>query len=359
MPRRLTIAFTCVAVLAVGGTAIAQTVQRFSDVPPDHEAFEAVEWAAEAGLTTGYGDGTFKPERSLSKRHAVVFMERFYDDILGAEQSQDFTRGDMMKLLKAINDASSEAPSEPEQPEPDPEEAFGLLVLIASFLGVDVGVDDPLIDNTRCAATHPSDPVVIVDSTDWASDWYAWESCLLGAPYEPITQAEAERLIRDAWNQYLPWTEAAIEASYAHLSNASAAGRLQPPALHVGERAVADICTGTPAGCHISGASRIGPWLDYAPTRIVLVELERFLLLHELAHAIESHQWALWGNDAAVYTHPQEFENERTDGHGLAFRCLMLDLYYFYGSGVTEAAYGLLNGLCRLHAHRYPQPGAW
>ena len=78
--------------------------QRFPDVPPDHYAFEAVEWAAEVGVTTGYTDGTFKPERPLIKRHAVVFMERYYDEILQADESEDFTRGDMMVLLKAIND---------------------------------------------------------------------------------------------------------------------------------------------------------------------------------------------------------------------------------------------------------------
>ena len=60
-------------------------------MPADHPAYEAVEWAAEVGLTLGYDDGTFKPDRPLSKRHAVVFMERFYDDILGADQSTDFT----------------------------------------------------------------------------------------------------------------------------------------------------------------------------------------------------------------------------------------------------------------------------
>ncbi|MYG98867.1 MAG: S-layer homology domain-containing protein, partial [Acidimicrobiaceae bacterium] len=69
-------------------------------------AFEAVEWAAESGVTAGYGDGTFKPQQPLSKSHAVVFMERYYDEILTAEQSDDFTRADMMVLLKAINDGT-------------------------------------------------------------------------------------------------------------------------------------------------------------------------------------------------------------------------------------------------------------
>ncbi|MDE0377185.1 MAG: S-layer homology domain-containing protein [bacterium] len=80
--------------------------RRFSDVAPDHYAFEAVEWAVEVGVTAGYTDGTFKPQRPLIKRHAVVFMERFYDEILQAEESEDFTRADMMVLLKAINDGT-------------------------------------------------------------------------------------------------------------------------------------------------------------------------------------------------------------------------------------------------------------
>lgn len=88
--------------LAVSGAAVAQTAQRFPDVPPEHEAFEAVDWAAEAGMTAGYTDGTFRPEVPLSKSHALVFMERFYDQILQAEQSEDFTRGDMMKLLHSM-----------------------------------------------------------------------------------------------------------------------------------------------------------------------------------------------------------------------------------------------------------------
>ena len=90
---------------ALTATAVAQS-QRFPDVPPDHYAFEAVEWAAEVGVTAGYTDGTFKPERPLSKSHAVVFMERYYDQILQAEESENFTRGDMMVLLKAINDGT-------------------------------------------------------------------------------------------------------------------------------------------------------------------------------------------------------------------------------------------------------------
>ncbi|MCY3618000.1 MAG: S-layer homology domain-containing protein, partial [Acidimicrobiaceae bacterium] len=95
--------------------------QRFSDVGPGHYAFEAVEWAAEAGVTVGYDDGTFKPARALSRRHALVFMERYYDEILQATESADFTRGDMMVLLKAINDGLAPTPiGTPSTPGPWP-----------------------------------------------------------------------------------------------------------------------------------------------------------------------------------------------------------------------------------------------
>ena len=113
MRRLILTMIAVVAVLAAAGTVAAQSAQRFPDVAPDHEAYEAVEWAAGVGITLGYTDGTFKPERPLHKNHAVLFMERYYDEILQASESPDFTRGDMMRLLKAINDGGSVRPVTP------------------------------------------------------------------------------------------------------------------------------------------------------------------------------------------------------------------------------------------------------
>ena len=94
-------------------TTTTAASNRFPDVAPGHYAFEAVEWAAAVGVTVGYTDGTFKPQRPLIKGHAVVFMERYYDEILQAEESEDFTRGDMMVLLKSINDGALTATALP------------------------------------------------------------------------------------------------------------------------------------------------------------------------------------------------------------------------------------------------------
>ena len=125
MQKKLAVAAVLVVVLLAAGVGVAAPAaaesdgaQRFTDVPAGHWAFEAIEWAAEAGVTVGYGDGTFRPQQPLSRSHAVVFMERYYDEILGAEQSQDFTRADMMVLLKAINDGTLRGGEAPEDPAP-------------------------------------------------------------------------------------------------------------------------------------------------------------------------------------------------------------------------------------------------
>jgi len=104
--RRLIKVVAVVAVVVIlSGSVAAQNAQRFSDVPADHPAHDAIEWAAATGLTLGYDDGTFKPSEPLSKWAAGVFMERFYDQILKADSSEDFTRSDMMQLLWTMSGA--------------------------------------------------------------------------------------------------------------------------------------------------------------------------------------------------------------------------------------------------------------
>ena len=96
-------AFAAVAVLAtVAGLAAAQSERRFPDVSAKHSDVTAIEWAADNGLTTGYDDGMFRPDEPLSFRHATVFLARYYEHVLEADVSDKFTRGDMMRLLWAM-----------------------------------------------------------------------------------------------------------------------------------------------------------------------------------------------------------------------------------------------------------------
>lgn len=52
------------------------TVQRFSDVPPDHWGFAAAAWAVEQGITQGTGEGTFSPDRACTLWEIETFLCR-------------------------------------------------------------------------------------------------------------------------------------------------------------------------------------------------------------------------------------------------------------------------------------------
>lgn len=48
----------------------------FSDVPPHHEFARHIEWAEWAGITSGYPDGTFRPEGNIERQAVAAFLYR-------------------------------------------------------------------------------------------------------------------------------------------------------------------------------------------------------------------------------------------------------------------------------------------
>ena len=132
MPKRtLVVVIAVVVVLSVAGTVAAQSTLRFSDVPTDHPDFAAISWAAEVGVTAGYGDGTFRPEQPLSFRHATVFLARYYEEVLGADVSVDFTRSDMMRVLYEMAGSPDTEPEEVPEAPAEPEPRFGGTLRVA------------------------------------------------------------------------------------------------------------------------------------------------------------------------------------------------------------------------------------
>jgi hypothetical protein len=51
-------------------------VPTFSDVPADHPYYDSIEWAAENGITTGYPDGTYRPDEFVTRGEMAVFLKR-------------------------------------------------------------------------------------------------------------------------------------------------------------------------------------------------------------------------------------------------------------------------------------------
>ncbi len=57
------------------------TTPSFPDVPADAAFYKEIEWLAESGVTSGYGDGTFRPAAAVSRQAMAAFLHRF--DALG------------------------------------------------------------------------------------------------------------------------------------------------------------------------------------------------------------------------------------------------------------------------------------
>ena len=48
----------------------------FPDVPKTHSFYKAVSWAASYGITTGYSDGTFRPNANCTRGQCIAFIYR-------------------------------------------------------------------------------------------------------------------------------------------------------------------------------------------------------------------------------------------------------------------------------------------
>ncbi len=70
--------------LAFGGAVIwyklqvspAPAVASFNDVDTNYWAFQAIEALASSGITTGYADGTFRPENTVTRAQMATFLSR-------------------------------------------------------------------------------------------------------------------------------------------------------------------------------------------------------------------------------------------------------------------------------------------
>ena len=194
-------------------------------------------------------------------------MERFYDDILEAEASEEFTRGDMMMLLKAINDGAPPSEREP----------AGYGETAGRWLP---RPEDRTADG-RCA--H------VIDDTDF----YDWEDCAWGRHADPVmSRAEMEALTDRVW------------------AETRARGKpADPPALVEGQ------CTERrAAACYFPGSHAIS----------IESGVRLRSLLHELAHAL------IAGDATIADCYADWRARVPSCAHGELFRCAADALYVRY-----------------------------
>ena len=181
LPRSVLGVAALAVVVAAAATAAAQS-QRFSDVPPSHEAHTAVEWAASVGLTSGYEDGTFRPDEQLQRWRAKAFVDKFYDSGLAA----DFTSGDMMRVLHQMAGSPASVTTTTAAPPASGDETLRLLDGLSVSAESCGGYSRSYYDG------YPSDTVV--------AGWAGWVDYLTGRPLT-ASSAEVEHVValQEAW----------------------------------------------------------------------------------------------------------------------------------------------------------------
>lgn len=74
-------------VLVAGGVVIgllapyvaSAVTPTFPDVPVSHAFYDEIEWLNATGVTTGFGDGTYRPGQDVTRGNMAAFMQRLYD----------------------------------------------------------------------------------------------------------------------------------------------------------------------------------------------------------------------------------------------------------------------------------------
>ncbi|NUL49549.1 S-layer homology domain-containing protein, partial [Cellulosimicrobium funkei] len=49
----------------------------FTDVPTDDAAYQAITWLASEGLSVGYHDGSYQPDRHITRAEVATILYRY------------------------------------------------------------------------------------------------------------------------------------------------------------------------------------------------------------------------------------------------------------------------------------------
>jgi hypothetical protein len=108
--RNLIFVVAAIAVLAVGTAASAAM---FRDVPPDHWAYEAIDYLQQQGIVEGYPDGTFKGNRTFTRYEMSMVIARIYskfEDYVKSQPQADW-EGINARLDRLANEFKDELAS--------------------------------------------------------------------------------------------------------------------------------------------------------------------------------------------------------------------------------------------------------
>lgn len=103
-PRRGTLGVACatVALVASSSIATAWAVTTFSDVPVTHQFYDEIEEVADAGVVTGYSDGTFRPGDPVSRQVLAAMLARGLGRSVDSTNQLNLTNANKLAEVTAV-----------------------------------------------------------------------------------------------------------------------------------------------------------------------------------------------------------------------------------------------------------------
>lgn len=87
MKKKLVASLAAAMVLGIAGTSFAAVVNPFSDVPAKHWSYDAVTKLAHDGILEGYGDGTFRGDKTISRYEMAIIVAKAMSKVDQADAS--------------------------------------------------------------------------------------------------------------------------------------------------------------------------------------------------------------------------------------------------------------------------------
>ncbi len=102
MKKKLVASLAAAMILGVAGTSFAAVVNPFSDVPAKHWSYDAVTKLAHDGILDGYGDGTFRGDKTISRYEMAIIVAKAMSKVDQADA------GNKALIEKLSNEYASE-----------------------------------------------------------------------------------------------------------------------------------------------------------------------------------------------------------------------------------------------------------
>lgn len=106
---RITLLVAGILLIVLPVAAIAA----FSDVPATHTHYAGISFVEQKGITTGYADGTFRPDNSVTRGQMATFLYRTSGALVaaGAHVNKPILALQSMSITRSFNNVNSLAPT--------------------------------------------------------------------------------------------------------------------------------------------------------------------------------------------------------------------------------------------------------